>query len=473
MLARFYLMNNQTGGIIIALLATAGAVLLGFAVIKSPDSWVAVLANVAVLLGCLWYVSSEKTDRDFLVRMFIGALCVRYLLAFIIYYTGSEEFFGADAGTYDAFGNELCRTWQGLADADSPWVQRITSYKRSGWGMYYFVAGVYYVVGRNPFAAQLLCATLGAVSCVAMYKMCLLVETGRRTARITSLIIAFSPSMVLWSSQLLKDPLIVLALCFCAVYALKLQDRVNASNLALLFLSMFCLYSLRHYAAYIMFIAIAGSMIIRPKQADPIRVLQGSLLVFVLGFAFVYYFGAADVVQSELDLQRIQAGRVWSAKTATSGFGGDVDITDARAAITFLPVGLIYVLFAPFPWMMTNLRQLITLPEMIFWWALAPVMFKGFYFAVKKHFRKYATICLFTVGLLVAYALYQSNVGTAYRHRAQIYVFFVIFIGLGLELRHEAKLKKRAEREFRVPDFSPAPSPVISTLTHRPLKKES
>src|SRR4029079_474580 len=168
---------------------------------------------------------------------------------------------------------------------------------------------------------------------------------------------------------------------------------------------------------------VAGSFIFTAKQFTPLRILQGGLLVVVLGFALVY-FGAANMPQDAFDLKKIQAARVWGAKEANSGFAGDVAITDPRAAIGFLPVGLLYVLFAPFPWMINNLRQLITVPELLVWWAMVPMLIKGYGFALRRRLKEAFAICIFTLGLTVSYALYQTNVGTAYRHRAQLYVFF-------------------------------------------------
>jgi hypothetical protein len=54
-------------------------------------------------------------------------------------------------------------------------------------------------------------------------------------------------------------------------------------------------------------------------------------------------------------------------------------------------------------------------------------------------------MCLFTLGLTLVYALYQGNVGTAYRQRAQLYVFFFIFISVGWELRRQSKMVRQAE----------------------------
>src|SRR5262249_53436449 len=163
----------------------------------------------------------------------------------------------------------------------------------------------------------------------------------------------------------------------------------------------------------------------------------GALLVILIGLALSYFAGGhvQQFAENALDFKRIQAMRVWGAKVSSSGFGADVDISDPQAALGFLPIGVVYVLFAPFPWMMGNLRQLITLPEMLAWWLLLPIMLKGYWLAIRYRLRASFPIIVFSIGLTLAYALYQSNVGTAYRHRAQLFVFFFIFISIGRELR--------------------------------------
>jgi hypothetical protein len=422
-----------------------GGIYLADSILVSPEVGVAVVVGVIPAAACLWVILRGKGDRNFLLRVFVAALILRWIVGSIIYYKGWQAFFGADADTYDAFGNALCQSWRGLVDPNAPWLVNYTSNQRSGFGMFYFVASVYYVIGQNPLAIQFINCALGASLCVVAYKIAMVIYPGLRVARTAAALTAFSPSLILWSSQGLKDGPIALFLALCTLLTLKLRDRLEVRNFVLLLGSLFCLFALRNYAAYIIFIAMAGTFVLTAKRYTPVRLVQGALLVILIGLALSYFAGGhvQQFAESALDLKRIQVVRVWGAKASSSGFGADVDISDPRAALGFLPVGVVYVLFAPFPWMMGNLRQLITLPEMVVWWLLVPITVRGYWFAVRHRLRESFPITVFSVGLTLAYALYQSNVGTAYRQRAQLFVFFFVFTSIGLERRRAARVKKR------------------------------
>jgi len=440
----------------------AGSAYLGNFVVRSPEFGVTILVGIAPVIMCLWILMREPTDRRFLIKLFLIALALRWVVAFFIHDRGLQNFFGGDASTFDIVGNAISEAWQGRGSLDTAYMKSYLGDGRPGWGMYYFVGAIYYVIGQNQLAIQLINCAFGAAACIAVYRIAMMIFPQTRVARTAAILIAVSPSMILWSSQVLKDAAIVLSLCLCTLYTLRLREKFKAKDLALLLISLLCLYSLRNYASYIMFLAIAGSLMLTAKRFSPIRVLQGGFLVVVLGLSLAY-FGAANVPTNTFDLKRIQKTREWAAKEAKSGYGGDVDISDPSAALGFLPIGLLYVLFAPFPWTITNVRQLITLPELLVWWALVPMLIKGYWFAIRHRLKETFSICVFTIGLTLVYALYQSNVGTAYRHRAQLYVFFIIFISAGLQLRREAKERKRAQFGFGYPVSGPRTLPLAQT----------
>jgi hypothetical protein len=424
----------------------AGAIYLGLSVSQAPDTSLGLFIGLVAAAVSFVSLFQGEEDRPFLIRLLIWALGLRWLVGLAIFYLGKQSSIGPDYATYDFFGDLLCRTWQGLVD--SRWVPARMNANRSGWGMYYYVASIYYLIGRNSLAIQLLNCAYGAATCVLVYRIANLVYPSRRVARLAAMLTAFSPSMVLWSAQGLKEAPIILCLCLCTLFTLRLCRKFEALGLVSLLLSLFCLYSLRHYAFYVLFVAIAGALLFTAKKFTTVRIIQGVGLVVILGLTFAY-LGADKVAQKSFDLKRIQEGRVWGAKASGSGFGGDVDITDSSEALSYLPIGLIYVLFAPFPWMIRSIGQWLTLPEMVVWWAAVPLLIRGYWIVIKEKLLDSLTLTIFTLMLTLAYALFQTNVGTVHRQRAQLFVFFFIFISIGWERWRATKRMRVAQIAYR------------------------
>lgn len=449
------LIPRQVVAIAVVLAIGAGSVYLGLSITQAPDTGLGLFIGLVAAAASFIILLLEGEDRRFLMRLLIWALALRWLVGLAIFYTGKQGWIGPDYATYDFFGDLLSRTWQGLVD--SRWVPSRMSTNRSGWGMYYYVASIYYLIGRNPLSIQLLNCAYGAATCVLVYRIANLVYPNQRVARMAAILTAVSPSMVLWSAQGLKEAPIILCLCLCAYFTLKLCRKFEATSLLFLLLSLFCLYSLRHYAFYVIFVAIGGALLFTAKKFTPVRIIQGVGLIAVLGLTFAY-LGADEVAQKSFNLKRIQEGRVWGAKAAGSGYGGDVDITDTREALSYLPIGLFYVLFAPFPWMIKSIGQWLTLPEMIVWWAAMPLLIRGYWVAFKEKLLDSLTLTIFTLILTLAYALFQTNVGTVHRQRAQLFVFFFIFISIGWEHWRAAKQARHYRSAHLRPYFIRLPN---------------
>ena len=61
--------------------------------------------------------------------------------------------------------------------------------------------------------------------------------------------------------------------------------------------------------------------------------------------------------------------------------------------------------------------------------------------------------------LTLAYSVFQGNVGTAYRQRAQLLVFYFIFVAVGgvlLKEKREEKRRRAAEALREARGFQPA-----------------
>ena len=132
----------------------------------------------------------------------------------------------------------------------------------------------------------------------------------------------------------------------------------------------------------------------------------------------------------------------------SSGFGQEYDVSTPAGALATLPVGLVYLLFAPFPWAISGLRQALVVPETLVWYALMPAFVRGLAFGIRRQFRAILPILVFAVSLTLAYALMQGNMGTAYRQRTQVTMFFFIFMAVGLVEKRRQRLVRVASSEM-------------------------
>jgi len=170
--------------------------------------------------------------------------------------------------------------------------------------------------------------------------------------------------------------------------------------------------------------------------------------------------GAASDAITTIDLKEIQFRRQALATTANSGFGADLDVSTPGGALGALPIGFAFLMFAPFPWMMTSVRAAITLPEMLAWYAMIPLLIAGVKYSLRYRLAETAAMMVFSMGLILAYSIFLGNVGTAYRQRAQILVFCFLFVAVGHTLR---KIKTQGPAPAGVVAQGGPPGPVSAS----------
>src|SRR2546423_2531868 len=153
-------MNNFL--LVVAAPATAGTIAL--IALMPTDGGPALMVALPIAAAFGLAISKIKEDENFLLRLFISAIMVRIFLGSLIYFFHQQDFFGADANTYDIFGNALMRVW----DGDRSYQYYVDLFKRdgsgSGWGMLYVVAVIYRIVGRNMLATQYGQSVIGAMT---------------------------------------------------------------------------------------------------------------------------------------------------------------------------------------------------------------------------------------------------------------------------------------------------------------------
>ena len=424
--------------------------LCGVVIFLKPEEAPGALAMCALVsLPTVIILARTREDKTFLLRLFLLGVLARIIVGTIIYVGNYEEFFGGDANTYHIFGASLVQSWHGNDFHDMAYTNFISS-GASAWGMLYLVAGVYELIGSNIFAIQLINASLGSTTAIIVYNVAQTLFNNIRVSRVAAVLVAFFPSLVLWSSQALKDGLIILALTVSILATLRLMEKISAKYIVILILALMALLSLRFYIFYMMAAAVAGSFIIGMKTLSAQSFVHRFIAVAAIGLAFTW-FGVLQYAEVQFDkyanLETIQASREDMA-AAGSGFGKDVDVGTAEGALSVIPMGIVYLLFAPFPWQFTTLRQSITLPEMIVWWLSFPLLVLGLWYSIRHRLRQVSPIVMFTTMLTLAYSLFQGNVGTAYRQRSQLLVFYFIFVAVGAIIMKERAEDKRRQQQL-------------------------
>ncbi len=415
--------------------------------VASSDTALAVLLCTALAIPAGVYAYKQGADGSFLLRLFIAALLIRMVLGTVIFVFKGQNFFGGDATTYDFYGYAQLQGWYG--DKYSQVIANGFTRSGSGWGMVYLVGAIYGIVGRNMLAVQLVNSVFGAATAVIIYLCAHQVFKNVRVSRLAGIAVAFYPSLVLWSSQGLKDGPIVFCLALSILATLKLGEKLSFRYIVVLVCALMSLLSLRFYVFYMLCAAIAGAFIIGMQTVTATSFARQLAAVLLIGLALTY-FGVTRSASVQLgeygSLARIQTSRLDSARSADSGFGRDVDVSTTSGALSTIPMGMVYLLFAPFPWQVASLRQSITLPEMVIWWASFPMLVLGFWFAIRYRLRMISPILIFTVMLTLAYSVFQGNVGTAYRQRAQLLVFYFIFVAVGFVLLKEKREERKSQQ---------------------------
>jgi 4-amino-4-deoxy-L-arabinose transferase-like glycosyltransferase len=415
---------------------------------------VAGVLNVAVVYNIR--SRTQPSESGFLVQVFGWTMLLRYTVAavlnvFVVDSAFAAAFWG-DSGSYDSGGHQLSLKWSG-----EPITTAYMSTAVSGFGWVYFVGAIYYLFGRNQLLVQLLNGLIGGLTVLVIYAIAARLFD-RSSARWAALFMAFFPQMVFWSTGMYKDPAVLLCIAVAIYAVVGLRDRLSLSRVGMFVVAEMVLITLRFYVAYFVTFAALATFVFTQRRGAVRMIFTYALLGALL-------FGALNVaVKREtleqqatyLTFERLQVTREDQAMWGRSGFGQEYDVSTPAGALATLPVGLVYLLFAPFPWAVSGLRQALVVPETLVWYTLMPAFVRGLAYGLRRQFRAVLPIVVFAVSLTLAYALMQGNIGTAYRQRTQVTMFFFVFMAVGI-------VEKRRQRSVGT-----APAGVPTALSRQP-----
>jgi hypothetical protein len=263
----------------------------------------------------------------------------------------------------------------------------------------------------------------------------------------------FFPSLIVWSSQTVKEPVVVLLEVIALYCCIQLKTKgfqfkyIVVCATAIVFILPF-----RFYAAYLAAAAVVLTLSI--PQLSKMKLTWGS--VVAIGALVVPIIMLSGVLaRHEAQFESFNMARVQGFRRAiSSGAGGGSGVASAASynlnnpveMAQAMAVGGAHLLLAPFPWQlsMRSLRLVGTTPELIVWWWLFFFgVVPGLWYALRHRFNDIQPMLYFVLGMGLLYSLMFGNVGLAYRHRAQLLPLLLVFAAVGLEQR---KIRKAAAR---------------------------
>lgn len=427
----------------------AGAATLG---VSDPGSRVAVPVLIVlgwVVTGLLTRLQKDRGDAQYLASMMLLGVAARLFLFTVIHQTVGPYVFAPDQMTYESRGMGMLRFWMGEGRMPS----RVEGTLQLAYPA--MNAVIFLAFGFAKSAPAMLNVFMSAWTAIPVYYLTLLlVRQNRSVARLAAGLTVFFPSLILWSVLNVREAPTILAIVSSLYFAVALQRSPSFANLAGAVVSLSVLAVFREYMTVLVGAGAVVGMIIG-RGRSPVRAfLYGLSLLMLLTFVG-QAVGLGESLGGEASLEQIEATRQGFLYGAGSAYGADADVSTPAGALRFLPVGLTYFTLAPFPWAIRSTLQAMTLPETLMWYALLPLGLWGVWLVARHDFRTFTVPLAVLILVTFAYAMVQANVGTAYRHRAQILPIVFIFCAIGIRdwqairearRRQEATLARRSRQ---------------------------
>lgn len=315
-------------------------------------------------------------------------------------------------------------------------------------------------------------ALFGALIPVLSFRMSMQLFGDLKAARYLGWVLALMPSLLVFTGLTAKEPFVVffevLGLYCCVQIA---QRRIRVRYIAAFALSAGAMVYLRYYIFYVLIGSFITSIVV-PMLIKNGRIRKSAVILGLLASPLVMYVGYNSAMDERDEQAAIEAlsgsrfGTTADLKTYSSKMGGKsfvenpFDITQPSEFIPGLLFGLVHLMYAPFPWNLASGSRLmlLTTPEVLWWYYVGTVrLFRGLRYGLKENLGDALIPILFCLPLIYYYSLIFSNIGLAYRYRAQIYPELILFISFGykrLKIMHG--YESYSLREDDEPEYLPA-----------------
>jgi 4-amino-4-deoxy-L-arabinose transferase-like glycosyltransferase len=409
---------------------------------------------VLAFFGCMGLALTwnHRLTVRFQMALFLVAFGVRFAFSICVYQFGLVKVLHDEDSSGWVMGVPLQQLWshQRLSLLDLPYTM-LGAFQGEHFGYKYLLGALFYVVNSpTRMIAAVLNCFFGALTVVFAYRIARILFSEWVAVRVgwwTCLL----PSLIVWSGQTVKEPAVIFLETLALYGCVNLRRRgFSLRHGALCAAATLLVIPFRFYVAYITAGAIVTSLLL-PHIAKRRMSIGSALMVVVLLVPLFLVSGVLIRHESQFDrfdAKFISTYRRGLAAGAGSGVETSYDIRTNQGLAAATVTGGAYLLFAPFPWELGGSpRKMLTTPELFVWWWLVVVaLIPGLWYTVRKRFSDVQPLLFFVVGLGLLYSVTFGNVGLAYRQRAQLLPWLIIFAMAGFERR----VLKRRSKQLRI-----------------------
>lgn len=401
--------------------------------------------------GALFAVT-KRAVAEFQIRLFLLAFSLRFAMALLLYQFGLIEVLKDEDGSGWVVGRSWYEGWlaQGIGLSDLPGVFA-QSYQAHHKGYYYLLSIFFFLTG-SPYRlpAAVLNCFVGALTVNIGYRTAQTLFSERIAVRV-GWWLCFYPSLIVWSAQTIKEPVVILLESLVIYGCVALQQRgFTARHVCLILAAILLLVPFRFYAAYLAAATVVLSFVLGGMVGRRLTIgtflcsigIAGSALLLTINL--LTRDAGENAIFQHYDLKEIESQRNYVAATTNSGVRIDYDLQSPGGFTGSVLIGGLHLLLAPFPWQLASgsLRMVLVAPEvLLWWWLLATGVVPGIQQMLRRRFRDILPLLIMLLGLGLLYSLTFSNVGLVYRQRAQLLPWLIIFAVVG----RDGSLRRRRE----------------------------
>lgn len=388
------------------------------------------------------YSISVSSDRAFLWRLCISAFITRLAIIILYVMTDAIERFqlSLDHLRYDREGVWAMNAMDFGDFAYKSWID-------DGW--FQFVGLIYFLLWPSPFLIQLINITLNTVTVIPLFLIVRRLTPDVRIQRFYAVLLAFFPSILFWSTLMLKDAAGILAVALIVHGVFVLRQKFSLYSLLALLAGLVIFIGTRTYLFIVIVMLMPAAFLLFPygKNRLPWRAILLPALIGLVPMAIGYGYFASGEFQRSLyfDINYINHIR-GSMATGSGAMFDDGGHTWGRGILqdAWLAITTVFAVFVPVnPFDLANIRQIAALPFVLVMIYLILPLIRG----VKEIWRLRrltAPIMVIATGVLAVYVGGTSNTGALFRWTAQVMPYFLMAIAFAAFPRRSTVLKRFA-----------------------------